>query len=78
MGVDPKPKTTEPLRLETRMGLDYGAVQFIPLSLGRTRIRGLCKVDPKLDSLPPWLMNWIATKVNRTESILREPACFDV
>jgi len=46
-----------------RIGVDYGCVKFIPLNRGRTRVRCVVKVDPKMQGLPAWLINWIATKV---------------
>eukprot|EP00286_Rhodomonas_abbreviata_P028443 CAMPEP_0181298692 /NCGR_PEP_ID=MMETSP1101-20121128/5922_1 /TAXON_ID=46948 /ORGANISM="Rhodomonas abbreviata, Strain Caron Lab Isolate" /LENGTH=344 /DNA_ID=CAMNT_0023403739 /DNA_START=1 /DNA_END=1035 /DNA_ORIENTATION=+ len=51
-----KPRTT-------RMEIKYAAVKLIPLPDGRTRVRAVGSVDPKLQVLPAWLINWIATKV---------------
>ena len=45
------------------MDIERGGVKFIPLGLDRTRVRMVMKVDPKLAVLPPWLINWVATKV---------------
>jgi hypothetical protein len=47
----------------TRVSLKFGTVELFPTAQGRTRVRVIALVDPKINVLPGWLINWVATKV---------------
>ena len=47
----------------TRIAMKFGAVELFPIAQGRTRIRAIALLDPKINVIPAWLLNWISTKV---------------
>jgi hypothetical protein len=47
----------------TRIAVKFGALELFPTAQGRTRVRAIALVDPKIHVLPGWLINWVATKV---------------
>lgn len=44
----------------TRMEIKYAAVKLYPLSADKTRISAAGSVDPKLQKIPAWLINWVS------------------
>ena len=47
----------------TRISINFGAIELFPICQGRTRLRCIALIDPKIRVLPGWLINWVATKV---------------
>ena len=52
----PEPRTT-------RISMKFGAIELFPVAQGRTRVRAIALLDPKIRVLPAWLINWVTTKV---------------
>jgi hypothetical protein len=47
----------------TRITMKFGAIELFPTAQGRTRVRAIALLDPKIHVLPGWLINWVVTKV---------------
>jgi hypothetical protein len=56
--VEPPPEART-----TRIAMKFGAIELFPIAKGRTRIRAIALLDPKIRVLPAWLLNWVSTKV---------------
>jgi hypothetical protein len=46
-----------------RVDVKVAAICLEPLLNGGTRLTAMGNIDPKMDALPAWLINWVATKV---------------